>query len=68
MGHNTERSTENEERKGEEEAEETRGAIARQTEQENPNRDPMELVIDFERLQAGQLCQTGPEIRTLFLG
>ena len=49
---------------GEEEAEERRGATARQLEQENTMREPMEEVVEFECLQTGKLLQTAHKAKT----
>ena len=56
-GPHIERSTENNERKGEEEeAEERKGNKARSVEQEKFKQAPMEDMVEFECLQAGQQC------------
>ena len=56
MGPHTERSTDNEKRNGEEKAEERMGNNTRQTEQEKPKQAHMEVMVEFEFLQAGQQC------------
>ena len=49
---------------GEEEAEERKGVVAGQVEQENTNHGPMEEVVEFECLQAGKQLRAAPKAKT----